>query len=44
MYVNERTLNYGEAECRAVQLLLDMGYKKRVIGHPVKFEFAETPL
>ncbi|MFN8009518.1 MAG: MqnA/MqnD/SBP family protein [Terriglobia bacterium] len=43
MYVNERTLNYGEAECKAVQLLLDMGYQRKVIGHPVKLEFAEDP-
>ena len=44
MYVNERTLDYGEAECRAVQLLLDIGYEKKVIGHPVKLEFAEELL
>lgn len=44
MYVNERTLDYGEAECRAIQLLLDMGYEKKVIGHSVKLEFAEDSI
>ncbi|MEW5976691.1 MAG: MqnA/MqnD/SBP family protein [Acidobacteriota bacterium] len=41
MYVNDRTLNYGEAERKAVQLLLDMGYERKIIEHPVKVEFAE---
>jgi 1,4-dihydroxy-6-naphthoate synthase len=41
MYVNERTLNYGEPERKAVQLLLDMGHRKKIIGHSVKIEFAE---
>jgi 1,4-dihydroxy-6-naphthoate synthase len=41
MYVNERTLNYGEPERKAVQLLLDMGHRKKIIDQPVKIEFAE---
>jgi 1,4-dihydroxy-6-naphthoate synthase len=41
MYVNARTLNYGEAERKAVQLLLDMGHRKKIIDQPVKIEFAE---
>jgi 1,4-dihydroxy-6-naphthoate synthase len=41
MYVNARTLNYGEAERKAVQLLLDMGHRKKIIDQPVKIEFLE---
>jgi 5,8-dihydroxy-2-naphthoate synthase len=41
MYVNDRTLNYGEAERRAVQLLLDMGHQRKIINRPVQVEFAE---
>jgi 1,4-dihydroxy-6-naphthoate synthase len=42
MYVNERTLRYGEAERKAVQLLLDMGHQRKVIRQPVQVEFAEN--
>ena len=41
MYVNDRTLNYGEAERKAVQLLLDMGHQRKIINWPVQVEFAE---
>jgi 1,4-dihydroxy-6-naphthoate synthase len=41
MYVNERTLNYGAAERKAVQLLLDMGHERKVINQAVQVEFAE---
>jgi 1,4-dihydroxy-6-naphthoate synthase len=41
MYVNERTLNYGEAGRKAVQLLLDMGHQRKIINQPVHVEFAE---
>jgi 5,8-dihydroxy-2-naphthoate synthase len=41
MYVNNRTLGYGETERKAVQLLLDMGHQKKIIDQPVKLEFAE---
>lgn len=40
MYVNDRTLNYGDAERKAVQLLLDMGYERKIIRQPVQVEFA----
>ena len=39
MYVNERTLGYGEAERKAVQLLLDLGYEKGIIGRKVNVDF-----
>jgi len=38
MYVNERTLNYGEDGREAIRKLLDMGYERGVI--PVKAEVA----
>jgi len=41
MYVNDRTLNYGQMERRAIQLLLDMGHQKKIINQPVRVEFAE---
>lgn len=41
MYVNERTLTYGDAERKAIQLLLDMGHQRRIIQQPVQVEFAE---
>ncbi len=39
MYVNERTLDYGEKGRQAVQLFLDCGYRAGVIPHPVSVEF-----
>ena len=41
MYVNQRTLGYGAAERRAVQLLLDRGHREGVIDRRVEVEFAE---
>ncbi len=39
MYVNERTLDYGEDGRKAVQLFLDRGHKAGLIPHSVKVEF-----
>jgi 1,4-dihydroxy-6-naphthoate synthase len=41
MYVNERTLKYGAAERKAVQMLLDLGHERRIIKQPVQVEFAD---
>ena len=42
MYVNERTLDYGEDGRAAVAKLLDMGYEHGVIPHRAKLEWAGT--
>ncbi|WP_263381191.1 menaquinone biosynthesis family protein [Granulicella arctica] len=39
MYVNERTLNYGEDGKEAIRKLLDMGYERGVIPHRAKVDF-----
>jgi 1,4-dihydroxy-6-naphthoate synthase len=39
MYVNERTLDYGEDGRKAVQLFLDRGHKAGIIPHRVKVDF-----
>ncbi len=39
MYVNELTLDYGTDGRRALQLLLDEGYEKKVIPKKVRVEF-----
>ena len=39
MYVNERTLDYGEEGREAVRRLLDMGHRAGIIPHPAKVEF-----
>ena len=39
MYVNERTLNYGEDGREAIRKLLQMGHERGVIPHPVKVDF-----
>lgn len=39
MYVNERTLDYGEEGRRAVQLFLDRGFEAGLIPHRVQVEF-----
>ncbi len=39
MYVNERTLDYGEDGREAIRRLLDMGYKAGVIPHKVRVDF-----
>ncbi len=41
MYVNARTLNYGEGGRRSVQLFLDKAYERQLIPRPVRVEFAE---
>src|SRR5262245_24558753 len=41
MYVNDRTLNYGTAERKAVQLLLNLGHERNIIRWPVHVEFAD---
>lgn len=39
MYVNERTLDYGEEGRRAVQLFLDRGFEAGLVPHRVQVEF-----
>lgn len=39
MYVNERTLNYGNDGRDAIRLLLQMGHERGIIPHPVKVDF-----
>jgi 1,4-dihydroxy-6-naphthoate synthase len=39
MYVNDLTVDYGEAGRRAVRLLLDEAYKKKIIPAPVSLDF-----
>lgn len=41
MYVNARTLDYGEDGRRAVKLLLDEGYKAGIIPHKVDIQFVD---
>ena len=41
MYVNDRTLNYGTAERKAVQLLLNLGHERNIICQPIQVEFAD---
>ena len=41
MYVNERTLDYGQDGREAVRRLLDMGYKAGIIPHPARVEFVD---
>jgi 1,4-dihydroxy-6-naphthoate synthase len=41
MYVNERTLDYGQEGRKAVQLFFDKAYEAGIIPKPVKAEFAE---
>jgi 1,4-dihydroxy-6-naphthoate synthase len=39
MYVNERTLDYGEDGRTAIRKLLAMGHERGVIPHPVQVDF-----
>ncbi|GGG89842.1 menaquinone biosynthesis family protein [Silvibacterium dinghuense] len=39
MYVNERTLSYGDDGREAIKKLLEMGHERGVIPHPVKVDF-----
>jgi 1,4-dihydroxy-6-naphthoate synthase len=41
MYVNERTLDYGEDGKEAIRRLLDMGYRAGIISPKPRVEFAE---
>jgi 1,4-dihydroxy-6-naphthoate synthase len=41
MYVNDWTLDYGERGRQAVQTLLQRGFEKGLLPHPVKPEFLE---
>ncbi len=41
MYVNERTLSYGEDGREAIRKLLEMGHDRGIIPHPVKVDFIE---
>jgi 1,4-dihydroxy-6-naphthoate synthase len=41
MYVNERTLNYGDDGRIAIQKLLDMGYDRGVIPHKAKIDWID---
>jgi 1,4-dihydroxy-6-naphthoate synthase len=41
MYVNERTLDYGEDGKQAIRKLLSMGHERGIIPHPVRVDFAE---
>ena len=44
MYVNERTLDYGEDGREAVRRLLDLGYKAGIIPHNSKVDFVSEAL
>jgi 1,4-dihydroxy-6-naphthoate synthase len=39
MYVNERTLDYGEDGKEAIRKLLAMGHERGIIPMPVKVDF-----
>lgn len=39
MYVNERTLNYGDDGREAIRRLLEMGHERGIIPHPVRVDF-----
>jgi 1,4-dihydroxy-6-naphthoate synthase len=39
MYVNERTLNYGDDGREAIRKLLEMGYERGIIPHKAKVDF-----
>lgn len=41
LYVNDRTLDYGEEGRAAVQALLDRGYAKGLLPRPIRPEFVE---
>jgi 1,4-dihydroxy-6-naphthoate synthase len=41
MYVNERTVDYGEEGRRAIKLLLDEGHQAKIIPHKAKVDFVE---
>jgi 1,4-dihydroxy-6-naphthoate synthase len=39
MYVNERTLNYGDDGREAIRKLLTLGHERGIIPHPIKIDF-----
>jgi 1,4-dihydroxy-6-naphthoate synthase len=39
MYVNERTLNYGDDGREAIRKLLNLGHERGIIPHPVNVDF-----
>jgi 1,4-dihydroxy-6-naphthoate synthase len=39
MYVNERTLNYGNDGREAIRKLLTLGHERGIISHPVNVDF-----
>jgi 1,4-dihydroxy-6-naphthoate synthase len=39
MYVNERTINYGDDGREAIRKLLDMGYERGIIPHKARVDF-----
>ena len=41
MYVNERTIDYGEDGKQAIRKLLTMGHERGLIPRPVRVDFAE---
>jgi len=41
MYVNERTLNYGDDGREAIRKLLAMGYERGIIPHKAKVDFVD---
>ena len=41
MYVNERTLDYGEQGRAAIRRLLEMGYEAGIIPHQAKVDFVD---
>ena len=41
MYVNERTLNYGEDGREAIRRLLEMGYDRGIIPHKAHVDFVD---
>jgi 1,4-dihydroxy-6-naphthoate synthase len=41
MYVNERTLDYGDEGRNAIVRLLEMGYERGIIPHKPKVEFVD---
>ena len=43
MYVNDRTLDYGERGRKAVQTLLDRGFERGLIPQQVQAEFVDSP-
>ena len=41
MYVNERTVDYGEEGRQAIRLLLEEGHKAKIITTKAKVDFVE---